>query len=222
MHFLAVDDQGTGARNLVDWYRRGIPLTLKRSQTAIIISALFFLAALAIGVYVGTLPEWRLPLPEGLDRSAETFKRFINPQIQTAAMGFIVMQNARVLIAVLILSIFSFGVIALALTPAVYVILGYIFTQVVLSGNSIGLVMAAVIPHGIIEIPMAALAAGIALRLGAIITRPPNGMTVGQAWLMAAGDTLKIAVGVIIPGLILAAFIEAFITPQIVLAVLGG
>lgn len=221
-HFLAVDEQGTRAQNIIDWYRRGIPLTLKRCRTAILISFAFFIVAFAIGIYVGTLPEWRLPLPQGVDPSAETFERFVKPQIDTLGVGFIIMQNGRVLLAVLILSIFSFGVVALALTPAVYVILGYILTQVIISGNSVAIVMAAIIPHGIIEIPIAALAAGIALRLGAIITRPPAGMTVGQAWLMAAGDTLKIAIGVVIPGLILAAFIEVFITPQIVLAVLGG
>lgn len=221
-HFLAVDEQGTRAQNIIDWYRRGIPLTLKRCRTAILISFAFFIVAFAIGIYVGTLPEWRLPLPQDVDPSAETFERFVKPQIDTLGVGFIIMQNGRVLLAVLILSIFSFGVVALALTPAVYVILGYILTQVIISGNSVAIVMAAIIPHGIIEIPIAALAAGIALRLGAIITRPPAGMTVGQAWLMAAGDTLKIAIGVVIPGLILAAFIEVFITPQIVLAVLGG
>jgi uncharacterized membrane protein SpoIIM required for sporulation/ABC-type transport system involved in multi-copper enzyme maturation permease subunit len=221
-HFLAVDDAGTRARGVIDWYRRGVALSLRRARVPIMIASLVFALALAIGIYVGTLPQWQLPLPAGIDRSAETFKRFINPQIQTAALGFIVWNNLRVLLAVLLLSIFSFGVVALSLTPAVYVILGYIVTQVVISGNSLGIVAAAVIPHGIIEIPVAALAAGMAFRLGAIVTRPPAGMTVGQAWLMAAADTLRVGVGVIVPGLFVSAFIEAFITPQIVLAVLGG
>lgn len=39
---------------------------------------------------------------------------------------------------------------------------------------------------------------------------------------MTLGDTLKIAFGLVIPGLVLAGFIEAFITPQVVVKVLGG
>ena len=61
-----------------------------------------------------------------------------------------------------------------------------------------------------------------ALRLGAVVTKPPRGITVGQAWSMALGDTLKIALGLVLPGLLLAAFIESFITPAVVVAVLGG
>jgi uncharacterized membrane protein SpoIIM required for sporulation len=38
---------------------------------------------------------------------------------------------------------------------------------------------------------------------------------------MALGDTIKLFVGVILPGLLISALIEAFITPQVVLAVMG-
>ena len=82
--------------------------------------------------------------------------------------------------------------------------------------------LAAVLTHGIIEIPVIVLAAAAALRMGAVVTKPPQGVTVGQAWSMTLGDTIKIALGLIIPGLLLAGFIEAFITPQVVVKVLGG
>ena len=32
-----------------------------------------------------------------------------------------------------------------------------------------------------------------------IITRPPEGMAVGEAWLRALGDAIKIGVGVVLP-----------------------
>jgi len=80
---------------------------------------------------------------------------------------------------------------------------------------------AAIMTHGIVEIPIVVLAAAAALRLGAVVTRLPPGMTVGHAWITALGDTLKIAVGVVIPGLVLAALLEAYITPQVFLAVAG-
>ena len=98
--------------------------------------------------------------------------------------------------------------------------MGYVFSQILLAGYNPMLIAAAVLPHGIIELPMVTLASAAALRLGAAFTRPPKGMTVGQAWIQALGDTVKLFVGLVIPGLFIAALIEAFITPLVVLSVL--
>jgi uncharacterized membrane protein SpoIIM required for sporulation len=59
------------------------------------------------------------------------------------------------------------------------------------------------------------------LRLGAIITRPPQGMGVWDSWLMALADALKVFIAVVLPLLIVAAIIEVYITPRFVLASLG-
>jgi uncharacterized membrane protein SpoIIM required for sporulation len=101
-------------------------------------------------------------------------------------------------------------------------VLGYVFSQIVLVGLNPGFLIAGVLTHGVIEIPVIVLATAASLRMGAVVTRPPHGVTVGQAWTKAMGDTLRIAFGLVIPGLILAAFIEAYITPRVVLAILGG
>jgi uncharacterized membrane protein SpoIIM required for sporulation/ABC-type transport system involved in multi-copper enzyme maturation permease subunit len=223
--FRAVDAAGTPARNLVDWYRRGVGLSLSRARVPILLTIGVFITFFIGGLLVGQLPQFRLPLPPnlyGTNTTSTNLDYFLRPELQTSAFGFIVIQNGRILLAALILSIFSFGVAALILTPAVYVILGYLIAQLSLSGNSLNIMLAAVLPHGIIEIPVIVLAAAAALRLGAVITRPPAGMTVGQGWQQALGDTLKIAFGLVIPGLMLAALLEAFVTPQVVVAVLGG
>ncbi len=137
------------------------------------------------------------------------------------AVEAIFSQNFRILLAALILSIFTFGVAALILTPTVYLILGYVTAQFVLSGYSPVYVLAAVLPHAIIEIATIIIATAVAFRLGSVITRPPAGWTVGQAWTTAFGDSLKIFIGIVIPGLIIAALIEALITPGVFNAVLG-
>jgi uncharacterized membrane protein YraQ (UPF0718 family) len=38
---------------------------------------------------------------------------------------------------------------------------------------------------------------------------------------VALGDVVKLALGVVIPGLIIAGFLESFVTPEVVLTVLG-
>jgi uncharacterized membrane protein SpoIIM required for sporulation/ABC-type transport system involved in multi-copper enzyme maturation permease subunit len=223
-NFRAVDAAGTPARNPIEWYRRGIPLSVRRTRSAILVTILVFLVFFIAGMIVGTLPQFRLPaFSFNSDNGAvQAMSGYLRPDLQRTAVSFIVVQNGRILLAALILSMFSFGVMSLILTPAVYVILGYLLTQVIVSGNNPLIVAAAILPHGVVEIPVIVLATAAALKLGAVVTRPPEGMTVGQGWQMAFGDTLKIWIGLVLPGLVIAAVLEAFLTPQVVIAVLGG
>jgi uncharacterized membrane protein SpoIIM required for sporulation/ABC-type transport system involved in multi-copper enzyme maturation permease subunit len=222
--FRAVDAAGTPARSLIDWYRRGIPLSLSRTRSAILVTALVFVVFFIGGIIVGTMPQYQLPMFSfnSENGAVQALSQYIRPDLQRTAFMMIVAQNGRILLAALILAMFSFGVMALILTPAVYVILGYILTQVVISGNNPAIVAAALLPHGVVEIPVIVLATAAALKLGAVVTRPPAGMTVGQGWQMAFGDTLKIWIGLVLPGLIIAALLESYLTPQVVVAVLGG
>jgi len=121
-----------------------------------------------------------------------------------------------------LLSIFTFGVAALTLTPATYAILGYLLAQVLIAGYDPLFLFGAVFTHGIIEIPVIIIATALGLRLGSVVTRPPKGTTVGQAWMVALSDTVKLAIALVIPGLIVAAIIEAYVTPRVVIALLGG
>ena len=219
-----IDDSGTTARNLFEWYRYGIPLSLRRLGYATWVTIFIFVAALAAGVIIGHQPEWRLPIPEGRDfnEAIGSFDRVYTLPMQTGAMMFYVWQNGRVLLAAAILGMFTFGVGTLVITPVVYVLIGYLFTQVTLSGYDPMILLAGTLTHGIIEIPVIVIATATAVRLGASVTRPPEDKTVGQWWSLALGDAIKLALGVVLPGLIAAAFLEAFLTPQAVLAVMGG
>ncbi|MEP7291335.1 MAG: stage II sporulation protein M [Chloroflexota bacterium] len=220
----AVDEKGTPARNLIDWYRRGIRLSIRRVGLAIPVTILVFVVALVGGYLVGQLPEWQLHLPQNLPlRSVagqvDGYTGFFfgsNPALA------IFSQNARILLGASLLAMFTFGTGALILTPAVYIVLGYVLSQVVAAGYNASFMIPAILTHGIIEIPVIVLATAAALHLGAVITRPPRSMTVGQAWTAALGDMIKIGLGLIVPGLLIAAFIEAYVTPLAIRAVLGG
>jgi stage II sporulation protein M len=154
--------------------------------------------------------------------TAQALGQYTSIPLYTGGFRFFLWQNSRVLLAAALISMFTFGVGALVITPVVYFILGYLFSQIMLAGYNPSFLFAAVLTHGVIEIPVIVLATAVAVRLGAIITRPPQGMTVGHAWLMTVGDTLRLTAGVIFPGLVLAAFIEAYVTPLVVLGILRG
>ncbi|MCU0513337.1 MAG: stage II sporulation protein M [Anaerolineae bacterium] len=211
-HFRAAGDKP--ARGLVDWYTRAIPYSLRRLKTPAAITLGVFLVAFAAGFGVGLLPEWRLPLPaSGLATPAtDLLEGVLTPAFQEQAVLAIVWQNGRILLAATLLAFFSFGVLALILTPLVYVVLGYILAQMLLSGQDLLLFLIALVPHGVVEIPVIVLATAAAFRLGSVITRPPAGSTPGAAWTMALGDTLKLWVGLVVPGLILAAVLETYVT----------
>jgi len=77
-----------------------------------------------------------------------------------------------------------------------------------------------ILPHGIFEIPAAILASAAVLRMGAKLAVPETTRTVSEIWLELFGEWAKIMVGVVIPLLILAAIVEAFLTPKIAMLML--
>lgn len=220
----AVDETGTPARSLVEWYRKGVAMSVRRIGLALPVTVGVFVFAFAAGVFIGFLPEWNLGLPRGLplNQVAGSINVYSDIFFGDHAVASIAWQNGRILLGATLLAAFTFGSMALIVTPLVYVVLGYILSQVIVAGYNPSFILAAILPHGIIEIPVIVLATAAALRLGAVITRPPRGTTVGQAWMVTFGDTIKIGVGLILPGLLLAAVIEALITPVILRFALGG
>jgi uncharacterized membrane protein SpoIIM required for sporulation len=219
----AVDAEGTPAKNLGDWYRRAIPFSLSRIKTAVLVSIAVFLLAFVIGVVVGNMPRWQLPLENHgeIVTSPDDFDNFISANFQSReAVLFIFSQNVRVLIGTTLLAMFTFGAFALIIPPLTFAVMGYLFTQVIAAGFNPWILAAAIIPHGIIEIPMVLLATAAALALGASVTSPVRSRQSGQGWLARLGDTIKLFFGIVIPGLVIAAVIEAFITPEILLRVL--
>lgn len=220
---LAVDDAGTPARNLAEWYRRGMALSLRRLRPSLGVTAAVFVAAFVGGVVLGLSPDWRLPAlaqPDALaDRQAVAAGLDL---FGSDGFGWIVVHNAQILLGVLLLSMFTFGIAALVVSPAVYLILGFASVQLVGHGFGVGLFAASVLTHGVVEIPVIAIATAAALHLGAIVTRPPRGWTVGHAWTVALADAIRLWLGIILPGLVVAGILEAYVTPLVVRGLLGA
>jgi stage II sporulation protein M len=103
-----------------------------------------------------------------------------------------------------------------------FTLIGFLAGQVALLGYSPAMFLAAfVLPHGLFEIPAAVIATGFALRLGASVAAPRPGLTVGEGLVVALADLVKVFIFLVVPLLLVAAFVEANLTPQIVLWVYG-
>jgi uncharacterized membrane protein SpoIIM required for sporulation len=88
--------------------------------------------------------------------------------------------------------------------------------------NPLAFVAAFVLPHGLFEIPAAVIATAFALRIGASVTAPREGLTVGEGLVAAIADFVKVFLFLVVPLLLIAALVEANLTPQIVLWAYGG
>jgi ABC-type transport system involved in multi-copper enzyme maturation permease subunit len=218
LYVRAVDARGTPASNLLEWYTRAIPYSLRELKTPILVTIGVFVTFILMGAVVGLLPQFRLPLTGG------------NSQLQTIATdglsGFtgrdtvlwVFLNNLRVVLVGTGLSAISFGVAGYTLIPVVFVMMGYLASQLIPAGYGM-LLLTALVPHGVIEVPIIVIATASMFRLGAIVTRPPTGQTVGHVWVTTMGATIKILIGVVVPGLLLAALLEVYLTVPLLNAV---
>ena len=100
-------------------------------------------------------------------------------------------------------------------------VLGFLLGQPILADSGLKLFLSGVLPHKLIALPAVLLAGAVALRLGAVVVHPPSDKTVGEAWLSALGDALKILFAVVLPLMVVSALVEVSITPLIMRAVMG-
>ncbi|MBM3128570.1 MAG: hypothetical protein FJ009_08080 [Chloroflexi bacterium] len=216
-----------GARfSLVRIYRDDVPRLLRENRLALAT----VLAALSLALIGGWFFASRYPLPAELIGSIK-----INPEMlrqQTAFqgnsllprldVGTIFFYNLRSLLGFAALGLFSFGSLACLPMVTTMGLVGFLFGEARLFGaEGIVFLIAALVPHGIVELPAAILATAFALRAGASIIAPPPGVTAGENLLRALADFVKIILFVVLPLLFIAALIEVNVTPQILMWMYG-
>jgi uncharacterized membrane protein SpoIIM required for sporulation/ABC-type transport system involved in multi-copper enzyme maturation permease subunit len=210
--------------NLLRIYRHDIPALLKSHKLPL---GVIFIAALA-AVILGIVAARQYPIPAGalpLEQiSSDSFERVKHlrffPEISTTS---IFLNNIRVILLAGLVTIFSFGALTLLLALVNMGLVSMIISYVVMLGYNPVLFLAVfILPHGIFEIPAILIGLTFALRMGAGLVSPPEGLDIGQGLLMTSANFIKILIFLVGPLLFMAAFIEANITPQIVLAVYAG
>lgn len=205
------------------WYRLSVFPALGRLRAGALI-VWITLAGAFVGGWIAA-DAYRLPL-ENVEANDEHLLDNLqywfemgqnNPHLILTAF----VHNTRILLAATIFAIFTFGVMALVLVMLPFGVLGFILAQVVHAGLSPLPFLMAIIPHGIAEIPAIVIAGAAAVRLGSIVTHPPDDVTAGEAWLRALGDAFKIGVALVTPLLLIAATLEVLLTPRVIAWVLA-
>jgi uncharacterized membrane protein SpoIIM required for sporulation len=143
--------------------------------------------------------------------------------ISASGIGLIWFHNLRAIILATLLGLFSFGVLAVIVMAFPLILVGYFMANAAFAGIPPLLFFTGlVLPHGILEIPAILLAGAATLKLGATLAAPAQGKTIGEALLQSAADWARIMLGLVIPLLMGAAFLEVMLTPKIAVLLLGG
>ncbi len=204
---------------IIGWYSKLFSLIKPLSMPSGLL-----VIALAGGIFLGFLLAARYPVP------AEAQAALTGDAIvaNTGNLEFlfsrlplsIVWQNVRVIILAAFLGIITLSVTDVLIFCLPWVVVGFLGGQLAISGESpLVFFTAAILPHAIIEIPALLLAFAALVRWHAsIMTRSQEG-TIGENWLNRSADFGRLFVGLVIPLLLIAALVEAYITPKVILLV---
>jgi uncharacterized membrane protein SpoIIM required for sporulation len=194
--------------------------TLKKLRWSLLVTLLLVIA----GVWIGTRQidqfgfRFESSNIQNLDESL-TFLTEILPIGNIAPVMLIFWQNLRVVLIAMILGMVSFGVLGVLPLILSVGVAGYLMALLQMNGMEIGIYLIGfILPHGLIEIPAIMIASAAVFQIGVILATPDDTRTVGEVWLIAIADWFKVMVGLVIPMLLLGAFVEAWLTPRIALA----
>ncbi len=203
--------------NIRAYYKRAVFPTIRTLRTPIKIILGAMLISFFLGWGIAAMNDFELE-PEYTSASdfADVRSEHIEGHEFTLISQTIVLQNVRVLLVSGLLGVLSFGVVPILVSMLPLATIGFLFGAVMNGGYDPIPILIGISAHGIIEIPALVLGWASILRIGAIVTNPPPDQTVGEAWLRAIGDSIKLSFTLILPMLIIAACIEVFVTPEII------
>ena len=170
--------------------------------------AIFILAAAGGAYFAHNFPE---ETAEYL-RELEEFFNSMDTPTQWQTFLSILQNNAEVMFMTIGLGLIAglFPLFFLLTNGFIIGVMGYIFFA-----QGLGLVfMLGILPHGILELPAMFFSAAIGFKLGKSVLGKLFGSKSSIIYEMSEG--IKFAVTVILPFLIMAAFIESYITPYFI------
>jgi uncharacterized membrane protein SpoIIM required for sporulation/ABC-type transport system involved in multi-copper enzyme maturation permease subunit len=214
------------AHSLREWYWKEVFPALKR----LLIPIPIVIALLAAAVWVGARLAANVDLGESGDMRSYLESMTTDSGEALPALGVITVLgvfllwifNLRGIFAAIILGLFSFGTLGMLALMVTFILLGFIGALLPQLGMSGWLYLRArILPHGVVEIPAIILAGAAILRMGAVMITPEKERAVGEGWLWALADWAKVTLGVVLPLLLLSAFLETFLTPYVTRLLLG-
>lgn len=218
------------ARGLREWYRTQVWPEIRSLLVPALVTLVLLAAAGGYG-YTTTALYFAQAPSEGLRAylvehgsrmdTLATLAR-IPLSTQTLFAGAILAHNVRVLLLAAGAALFTFGVAGMLILMLPMALLGGLLAVVQYAGWATPwqAFVALVLPHGVVEIPAMILFGASLLRLGAYWITPHREKTLGTVWVEGLAQWAKIFLAVVLPLFLVAALLEAHLTPRVAMAFL--
>jgi len=194
-------------------------LRIPLAATSFLLALAFWIGTRLASVYV--LPGEALRLDQLDQGFMENLTRF--GMMSGRGWVWVFTNNLRAVGLATVLGGFSLGVLAQVLLMTPVAMTGYIAANLATAGqDTLRFLAALVLPHAMLEVPAALLAGAAILKLGLAAVSPQKDGSLGESWLIALASWARVSLGLVIPLLALAAFVEVFVTPQVALLLLSG
>ena len=159
-------------------------------------------------------PDMLVNLPTVMSENISDLNQ--DPRVSGGVAALILYHNLRALLLETVLGVLTFGVLAVVVYMLPWGLVGYLAGQFAFSGASPLAVAPFVVPHGLFEFPALLIVSTAVFHWGATTVAPPPGKGLAAVWLEAAADFFRVLLGLALPLLLVAALLEAFVTPSVV------
>ncbi len=216
-----------GSSSLLEWYRLMVGPALKR-----IMPATFVLVLVAV-LSIFLSHAWVMKNGPALLESApeEQVARFRESLSETPDLmeirervtaPWLFFNNTRAVFVIFLAGVVSFSVLGMLAYILNISLIGGLFGVIQLLGGIPvwPLFLGGVLPHGIFELPALLAGSAAMLYFGVSFVTPQSGKSFGEAGVELFADWCKIYAGIVVPLMAIAAVIEAYITPYILVNIM--
>jgi len=202
------------AKTIREWYGKEIKETLRQQTPAIWLTLAIGIISVIVGFFWmranrsiianDVFGELGNIMPVGVDL----------PSFGGLSFSYILGHNLRAVIVISLLGMVSFGTLGSLLYFLNSAVIGVVLSLTGVLGLSPWKVaLFGILPHGIFEIPALILSSAAVLYGAVLLVTPRSQRSLGEVVIEAIADWLKIFIGLVLPLLIIAAVVEAWITP---------
>jgi uncharacterized membrane protein SpoIIM required for sporulation len=209
--------------NPLRWYRQTLGLLPLIGKSSAML-ALALVGAAFFGIWLAQ--QYTFPVELQGQLSGEQMVANLDQYgyVLSVLPAVIIVQNLRVVALQALLGVFTFGVLSVLIFLLPWVVIAFLMAQFAMAGqNPYQFFLAAFLPHALLEGPALILITASMLRWQTVVVAPPPAdRSLSETFLVFMADFVRITVGLGLPLLLLAAFVEANLTPVVLRMVYGG
>jgi len=215
-----------GANSFGSWYRRSVMPALGRLVMPMLV--MFALALLGGGLGYQQVTANAPALFENMsvENVSDLRNNVLNApgveglnEIQISA-PFLFLNNMRATALMFLAGVVSFGVLGIMFYLLNVGLVGAVLSMFAYLGVSPFVLFAAgILPHGMFELPALLLSGATVLYMAVSLVTPQTGKSMGEVVISLLADWAKIFIGVVMPLLLVAAIVETYVTPTILVKI---